>query len=170
MTVSNKKTLDAGWMVALVAVVAGAAAIYDAVPRPPPCGAGKSACGLHPHGGAAAAPGADPAIGEGPRLVVFSSAYCPACERMKPVLAEIERDCDVSRSMSHVDVDGAGGDALAARYAVTSLPTFLSVDASGREVVRLEGIQSRETLERSLEDIRGERCASTKRDGRSKAM
>lgn len=153
MTVPNEKKLDAGWMVALVAVVAGAAAIYDAVPRPAPCEARRSACALHPQG--AAVPGAESAIGDGPRLVVFSSAYCPACERMKPVVAEIERDCDVGNAVSHVDVDGAGGDALVARYGVTSLPTFLSIDASGREVARIEGVQSRETLQRTLEDVRG---------------
>lgn len=40
-------------------------------------------------------------------MLAFSSTYCPACERMKPVLADVERACD--EADAHVDVDRANG-------------------------------------------------------------
>ena len=96
-----------------------------------------------------------------PRLLSFSSASCPACARMKPVLASIEHDCGAAKEITHVDVDAPPGEGLAASYGVTLLPTVLSVDARGREVARLTGVQPAETIERALEEVRGAKCATT---------
>lgn len=49
---------------------------------------------------------------------------------------------------------------LAARYEVSALPTFLTIDANGREVTRLVGVQSRDVIERAVEAVRGVRCAA----------
>lgn len=95
-----------------------------------------------------------------PHLVVFSSADCPACTRLKPVLAAVERDCDAARDIHHIDMDDDPGQRLASAYGVSYLPTILSVDSKGREVSRLTGVQSAETIEQALEGIRGAKCAS----------
>lgn len=105
-----------------------------------------------------------------PRLLVFSSADCPACARMKPVLAAIEHDCRAAEDITHVDADAEPGEGLAATYVVTLLPTVVSVDARGREVARLTGVQPAAAIERALEDVRGAKCASTEPSSAAKAM
>ncbi|GAC1559258.1 MAG: hypothetical protein NVS3B10_18030 [Polyangiales bacterium] len=105
-----------------------------------------------------------------PRLLVFSSADCPACARMKPVLAAIEHDCRAAEDITHVDVDAEPGEGLAASYGVALLPTIVSVDAGGREVARLTGVQSAAAIERALEEVRGAKCASTEPSSAAKAM
>jgi thiol-disulfide isomerase/thioredoxin len=105
-----------------------------------------------------------------PRLLVFSSSDCPACARMKPVLAAIERNCGAAKDITHVDVDVDPGEGLAASYGVTLLPTVVSVDARGREVARLTGVQTARSLERALEEVRGAKCASTQPSPAATAM
>lgn len=87
---------------------------------------------------------------------------------MKPVLAGVERACDAAELVAHVDVDRA--EPLAARHRVAALPTFVAIDASGREVTRLVGVQSRDALERALEEVRGARCAAREREAGTKAL
>lgn len=158
------------WLVPTLAIAAGGAAIYDATRitgAEAPCSTSSEACGLRPRSarreyGDAALPTA------GPRLLAFSSTYCPACERMKPVLADVERTCDATGVVAHVDVDRA--ERLAARYDVSALPTFLTVDADGREVTRLVGVQSRDVIERAVEEVRGVRCAAREIEAGTKAL
>jgi cytochrome c-type biogenesis protein len=101
---------------------------------------------------------ASPLAGE-PRLVVFTSPTCAACERMRPVIAETERACDAAPgTVRPIDLADEGGRALARRYAVRVVPTFLSLDANGEEVSRLVGEQRVASLARALEDVRADRC------------
>ena len=148
------RTLGGAWTWVAVALL-GSGAVFlqwmGAVGSP--CGAGE-ACG-------ARAPKGEPGIAHiegGPRLVEFSSEDCPACARMRPVVAGVERECGAEKSIAHVDVDDAAGERLAGTYGVSLLPTFVSVDAQGREVARLTGVQSSQALQRALEEVRGTRC------------
>jgi thioredoxin-like negative regulator of GroEL len=122
------------------------------------CSGSSEACRAAAHGGRAGI-AHHPYGQDGPRLLFFSSAECPACARMKPVLAGVERDCHAGTDIAHVDVDADPGEGLAAAYGVTLLPTLMSVDAAGHEVARLTGVQSAEAIERALEEVRGAKCA-----------
>ena len=122
------------------------------------CAAGVDACGAHATKGAHALPAAR--IEGRPQMLVFSSKYCPACKRMAPVVDSALAACGAARDVSHVDVDDDAGEALAATYAVSLLPSFVSIDASGNEVARLTGVQPQTKIESALEEIRGTRCAS----------
>ncbi|EYF05663.1 thioredoxin family protein [Chondromyces apiculatus] len=115
-----------------------------------PC-SGEQACDASIH----AAPAAEGLTGK-PRLVEFTSGYCPACKRMAPIVAELEKKCarSVAGAIHQVDVDDPDGEALATRYGVRSLPTFLALDAQGSEVARLVGLQSQEKLSSTLDTIR----------------
>jgi len=94
-----------------------------------------------------------------PHLVEFTSATCPSCLKMAPIVADLERRCtDQDGTVVKIDVESPGGEALASRYRVKYLPTFVSVDAAGHEVERHEGVVQRERLSLALAEIRGRAC------------
>lgn len=94
-----------------------------------------------------------------PRLVEFVSARCPACIRMAPIVDELTRTCTKGGdTIVQVNVDSAHGRALAARYGVRLLPTFMSVDAEGQEVGRIVGEQPKERLALAIGEVEGEAC------------
>lgn len=78
---------------------------------------------------------------------------------MAPIVAQAERACAARDSVLHLDFDEDTGGALAATYRVTSIPTWIAVDSDGHEVSRLVGLQSLETIQQALEEVRGTRCA-----------
>jgi thiol-disulfide isomerase/thioredoxin len=96
---------------------------------------------------------------DGPALIQFSSHDCSVCERMRPLMDELERRCD-SQLVRRVDIDAPGGRALAARFNVRHLPTFLTVDQQGTETSRTIGELSRRELTLTLEALDPELCRS----------
>jgi thiol-disulfide isomerase/thioredoxin len=77
-------------------------------------------------------------------LLEFSSAHCPPCQAMKPVLSQLERS---GVPIRHVDV--VAEPHLASRYGVRKTPTFIVVN-DGKEVTRLVGMQTAEKLSEAL--------------------
>jgi len=95
-----------------------------------------------------------------PRLLEFSSEHCESCGRMAPLVKSLERDCTArDGTILQIDVDGDEGEALAERYDVNQLPTFLMIDSKGDEVERLVGEQPRQRLAIALADVNGVLCA-----------
>jgi cytochrome c-type biogenesis protein len=122
-----------------------------------PCAAGStSACATQ----LGKAEGEGQALAGQPRLVEFVSGHCPACMRMAPVVAELEQRCRVSTegSFIQVNVDEPDGEAIASRYQVKLVPTFVGVDAQGVEVMRMTGEQSPQKLAVALGEVRGRAC------------
>ncbi|CAN98700.1 hypothetical protein predicted by Glimmer/Critica [Sorangium cellulosum So ce56] len=121
-------------------------------------------CEVGPAGACAAPEGAvaqgDVALPEGmPRLLEFESAHCPVCERMAPLVKELEGRCaKEAGTVLRIQVDDPRGRALAARYGVRFVPTFLSVDAAGQEVERAVGELPAQRLASLIGDVRGEAC------------
>ncbi|HET9958929.1 MAG TPA: cytochrome c biogenesis protein/redoxin [Polyangiaceae bacterium] len=96
-----------------------------------------------------------------PRLLEFVSAHCPVCARMAPLVAELERACTQGDgTMLRLAVESPEGRALAQRYQVHAVPTFLQVDSDGNEVERALGEQSRTQIQNALESVRGSACPS----------
>lgn len=77
-------------------------------------------------------------------LIEFSSAQCPPCRAMKPVIAELERS---GVPVRRVDVQAE--PQLTARYGVRQTPTYI-VHSGGEEVRRLRGTQTLEQLRAAL--------------------
>jgi cytochrome c-type biogenesis protein len=121
-------------------------------------------CEVGPAGACAAPEGAvaqgDVALPEGmPRLIEFESAHCAVCERMAPLVKELEARCArEDGTVLRIQVDDPRGRALAARYGVRFVPTFLSVDAAGQEVERAVGELPAQRLASLIGDVRGEAC------------
>ncbi|WP_437599354.1 cytochrome c biogenesis protein/redoxin [Sorangium sp. So ce590] len=133
-------------------------------PAPAAAVAASAPCDGGP-AGACAAPesvvehGDVPLLEGKPRLVEFESAHCAVCERMAPLVKELEARCTKEAdTVLRIRVDDPRGQALAARYGVRFVPTFLSVDAAGQEVERAVGELPRQRLASLLGDVRGEAC------------
>lgn len=99
------------------------------------------------------------AASAGPAMVEVMSRSCPICRRMEPVVAEARRSC------GHVHVEQAyveesRGSALARRHGVRGVPTFLVLDAKGREVSRLVGEQPLAALVDAMQQVSPQLCGA----------
>lgn len=130
----------------------------------PGCDESTAACGGHVKVGV----GVGERVVGAPRLLVFSSGSCPACKRVAPDLARAVATCSAAAIVDHIDVDEDEGSAIATRYGVSLLPSFVSIDGEGIEVSRLTGVQTEATIEDAISEIRGARCAAIE-DERSAA-
>ena len=121
-------------------------------------------------GGLEAGTGGAPAAGAGgqqlrlvkngePTMVIFTSRNCHVCQRMKPLMLSITRQCDGKRvRVKTIDLAAAGGREYIGRFHLVATPTFVFLDGDGREVARLVGEQSEDTLKQALSALRGEPC------------
>ena len=95
-------------------------------------------------------PSADAPRADGqPTLVWFSATWCHSCEQMAPFAHETARAYGdqlvfVEKSVDH-DREAAG------RYGVRGTPTFVMLDATGREVVRFFGTADPASFATSIE-------------------
>jgi cytochrome c-type biogenesis protein len=93
----------------------------------------------------------------GPALVEFVSGHCSVCQKMHPLVSDLEQRC-TRGLIVRVNVDNSSGRQLAAHYGVSMVPTFVSIDPSGGEVERIIGEQSKERLVLALNEIAGKPC------------
>jgi cytochrome c-type biogenesis protein len=174
MTNQGRKALSTGSRLTIAALLA-AAGLFGvlqwrevAVPHAGQGPQAAAACSSGPGGACVApvgtAPVDDPSVqtpqGKA-RILEFQSAYCPSCARMATVMRDVEQRCSVDAdTILPVAVDEPRGEALAARYGVRAVPTFVRVDARGEEVERSVGEQPRERLAHMLGKVRGVECTA----------
>lgn len=80
-------------------------------------------------------------------LLDFTATWCGPCQQMSPI---VDRLAQEGYPIRKVDVDRQR--ALAERYQITSMPTFVLV-VNGREVMRQSGMTSEAQLRRMLREI-----------------
>jgi hypothetical protein len=133
----------------------------NAPPVIAPCEGGHGAPGSACTADIAAGEKGDVVSSGAPQLLEFEAAYCSACATMAPVVKAVVSSCaKAASSVKHVDVGNDSGEALARRYAVASLPTFIAVDADGHEVFRRVGVQAPKELASILTEVTGEHCVA----------
>jgi len=84
-----------------------------------------------------------------PFFVDFFAPWCVPCKGMVPALEDLADEYEGELRFLKVDIDSAA--ALAKRYRVVSVPTFLIVKR-GEVVGRLSGTQTRSKLASLIED------------------
>ncbi|MHB1560563.1 MAG: thioredoxin family protein, partial [Isosphaeraceae bacterium] len=77
-----------------------------------------------------------------PILLDFHADWCGPCQRMRPAIDQLTRKGIPIRS---VNIDRS--PAIAQKYGVSAVPTFVVVDRSGRELDRTSGLQPAAVLE-----------------------
>lgn len=104
--------------------------------------------------GASGAGGDGPLAQDGagkPRALELYTPHCPSCRRMSDVVEQVNERCaGAGVRIEGLDVSREENEALAERYGVRAVPTFLFFDGNGVETARLVGAQSAEQLERAL--------------------
>lgn len=68
-------------------------------------------------------------------VLYFSAAWCGPCKVFKPVLQKTSSELGIS--INYIDVDSNGE--LAQKYNVSSVPTLLIVDSTGKIIKRQIG-------------------------------
>jgi thioredoxin 1 len=81
-------------------------------------------------------------IGQGkPVLLELGGEGCPACQRMLPVLGEINKNYAEDFTVAYHDV--WKDPAVAEKYGISAIPTQIFIDKDGQELFRHEGIFSK---------------------------
>ncbi len=108
------------------------------------------------------APGHEASLPSGkPRLLEFMSNHCTVCARMAPIVSELEQRCTANDgTIVRVNVEEPAGAALAARYGIRVVPSFVSVDSAGQEIERVVGELPVKRLAIVLADVRGRECST----------
>lgn len=84
-----------------------------------------------------------------PTLVWFSGTWCEFCEKMEPFTHETAKNFSDRMVFVEKSVDDDRG--AASRYGIRGTPTFVLIDASGRELTRFGFQSTRESFARAVE-------------------
>lgn len=82
-----------------------------------------------------------------PVLVDFYADWCAPCKSMAPVLKQLKAELKDSISIIKINVDT--NQALAAKYQVQGVPTFM-VFKQGKQIWRQSGMQSVSQLKKAI--------------------
>ena len=87
---------------------------------------------------------------ERPVLVDFWAEWCGPCRALAPVLEEIASELGDKANIAKINVDQNGE--LAQQYEVRSIPTLIFFK-NGEVVKTLVGVQSKEEIKKTLEEL-----------------
>lgn len=95
----------------------------------------------------------------GPGMIFFSSATCPVCQRMKPMVENLAQRCSsYSIAVRTIDVSEPANAHYRDRFHLLGVPTFVFLDSRGRETARLVGEQPESSLLQAASVLAGRPC------------
>ena len=87
---------------------------------------------------------------ERPVLVDFYATWCGPCKALGPTVDAVAREADGSADVFKVNIDDE--PELASRFGIMSIPTLVYF-RNGEEVARHNGIQPKDRILSTLEDL-----------------
>lgn len=88
-----------------------------------------------------------------PIFIEFYADRCPACVTMKPVVTQLKQQYGDQIEFIFADTDGTGYP-LAAEYEVMYIPTYVLINAQGKQVSdNMSGVISKDKLENLLKEL-----------------
>lgn len=87
-----------------------------------------------------------------PAIYEFARKLCPICHQMEEVLKAVQEVYAGQFELRLLFIDD--DIKLFRRFNIAIVPTQVFLDASGKEVFRHEGLQSREQLEKKLRELK----------------
>ncbi len=97
---------------------------------------------------------------EAPVILDFTASWCGPCQQMKPAVELLKKNGYPVRA---VDYDSS--KALVQKYRITGVPTFVVVDADGRELGRLDGFRPAKDIADLYRSANARVRAAAKDDG-----
>ncbi len=90
-----------------------------------------------------------------PTVIIFTSAMCSDCAKMKKVIAIVEPDYNDQIDFIKVDAGSDASDiqALVKKHNVYLVPTMVFLDKTGKQKFRTEGSMLRSEFETKLKAI-----------------
>ena len=79
-----------------------------------------------------------------PMIVDFSATWCPPCQKLKPIFAELEKEFEGRINFLTVDTDE--NPTLAQSYGVQSIPMLVFINKDGQIQNTIVGFQNRDQL------------------------
>jgi len=85
-------------------------------------------------------------------ILIFVSSHCSYCPRGEKVVRDVVSNySDYNISLRRVRVRTDEGKKLAEEFCVMSVPTILLVDDNGKEIERIVGVPSEDSLKDKIE-------------------
>ncbi|OPX69214.1 MAG: thioredoxin 2 [Methanoregulaceae archaeon PtaB.Bin056] len=81
------------------------------------------------------------------RILYFSQEGCMACEEQEPIIAEVEKDCNVN--VERISISPRESREVIRDYRLTVTPTIVVI-RDGAEVERFEGLVYREQMDEAI--------------------
>lgn len=86
---------------------------------------------------------------KGLAIVDMFATWCGPCKMMAPIVEELSKQYEGKVKIGKLDVDESGE--TASKFGIASIPTTIFFK-DGKEVDRLVGFQSKETLEKKIKE------------------
>ena len=83
-----------------------------------------------------------------PALLDFGAEWCPHCKRIGPSVDKLADEYAAKLSVGKIDTDE--DPAIAMKYNVEYLPTFVLVNPDGSEIAKVVGAENKAALEQFI--------------------
>jgi cytochrome c-type biogenesis protein len=100
----------------------------------------------------------------GPMALEFVQPNCSACKQMVPLIHAMRRTCSgKGLPVETLDITIPENREFARQMGIVGTPTLVLIDASGKEVARLVGLQTLQALHQAVAIVVGEACGQFSR-------
>ncbi|PJF37127.1 MAG: hypothetical protein CUN49_01950 [Candidatus Thermofonsia Clade 1 bacterium] len=92
-------------------------------------------------------------LNDKPHYIRFTADWCQPCRQMRPAVRAMQEKYKGRVNFWDVDVDNSASRPLIRRYSVQFIPYTVLLDSRGRLFRVLEGLQTREELDRAIQAL-----------------